>query len=376
MSETYTSLDRRRLAAAYATAVHTALAPAATRDLRRVADPAAPELLPASLSLATAASAGLSAADPLEVAAAEVQLLAGAALDLLLAGHLAGPAAPAVRGYAAELSIAPARAFAADLAELQTVVEAPEAYLAGSVAGRGLRSLPVRRTRTLSSAATELEDAVHAALAGIRTDVVTSGGHTVEGLLLLDAAVLREAIAVVGGDLAGKLGLDLGGISAQALRFVLAANDKLVALLGREVLGQAHKRLTGWMEQLRKGTLFPALAERVLRTRATEAEIKAWLAAYAGPEAGLEQARDEITLLAGRFAAKARIADKVTAGLALAKVVPLLMTPAGRLAVTATYLGLLAYLIGSGYDHIDSDRIKLLDRVEGVRGISKRLLVG
>ena len=35
---------------------------------------------------------------------------------------------------------------------------------------------------------------------------------------------------------------------------------------------------------------------------------------------------------------------------------------------------LLAYLVGAGYDHVDSDRIKLLDRVEGVRGVSKRLL--
>jgi hypothetical protein len=50
------------------------------------------------------------------------------------------------------------------------------------------------------------------------------------------------------------------------------------------------------------------------------------------------------------------------------------MTPAGRIAIAAIYLGLLAYVIGAGYDHVDSDRIRLLDRVEGVRGISQRVL--
>ena len=204
--------------------------------------------------------------------------------------------------------------------------------------------------------------------------MVATGGHTVEGLLLLDAALLREALSVVGGGMADKLGLNVAGVSARAVQFLLAANEKILALVGLDAMSEARKQLERWLAQLREGTLFPNLTERVLRTRATEAEIKRWLAAYQGPEAGLLLGRDEVTQLAGRFAAKMRIADKVAAGLALAKVVPPLMTPVGRIGVAAVYLGLLAYVVGSGYDHVDSDRIKLLDRVEGVRGISQRVL--
>ncbi len=375
MSSTYSSIDRRQLAASYAAHVAATLMPAATRGPAETLAVTPPNLLAASRDLGAAAQAGLTAADPLDVAAAEVQLLAGAALDLAMAGHLGGPAAPQVRGYGAELALGSSGVLAPDLFELQTIIAAPEAYLVGGTAGRGLRSLSVRRARALAQPAAELADATHAALASIRADVVTAGGHTVEGLLLLDAALLREAIGVVGGDLADKLGLDLAGVSAKALSFLLAANEKILALVGLDALSEARKQLDRWLAQLRQGTLFPNLAGRILRTAAIEAEIKGWLAAYGGSEAGLLLARDEINQLAGRFAAKVRVADKVTSGLALVKVVPPLMTPAGRIAVATVYLALLAYIVGSGYDHVDSDRIQLLDRVEGVRGISKRILM-
>lgn len=369
--------ERRQLAALYASGVQAALIPAATRGpAEALASVSAPDLLPASRALATAAGAGLAAAGPLEVAAAEVQLLAGAALDLLLAGSLAEPMPPTVRGYAAELAGVGYEALTPELDELQTIIVAPEAYLVGSVAGRGTRALTLRRTRALSEPATAMSDAVHAALAGIRGDVVTTGAHTVEGLLLLDAALLREAIGVVGGDVAGKLGLDLAGFGARAVNYLLAANEKILALVGLDAMSEARKQLARWLGQLREGVLFPNLTERVLRTRATETEIRGWLAAYQGDEAALLLGRDQVTQLTGRFAAKMRVADKVAAGLAVAKVLPPLMTPAGRIAVAAVYLGLLAYVVGSGYDHVDSDRIKLLDRVEGVRGVSKRVLVG
>lgn len=366
--------ERRILATTYAAGVRETLAPAQARGL--AAGASAADLLPVSRALATAAGAGLAAADPLEAAAAEVQLLAGAALDLAMAGQLAGPVAPQVRGYAAELTDVGPGILLPDLNELQTLIAAPEAYLMGSVAGHGARALAGRGTRALAEPAAELADAVHTALASIRGDVVATGSHTIEGLLLLDAALLREAISAVGGDVASKLGLDLGGISARAAQFLLAANEKILALLGLDAMSEARKQLDRWLTQLRAGALFPNLADRILRTRTTETEIKRWLAAYQGTESGLLLGRDEVTQLAGRFAAKMRVADKVTAGLAVAKVIPPLMTPAGRIAVAAVYLGLLAYVVGSGYDHVDSDRIKLLDRVEGVRGVSKRVLGG
>jgi hypothetical protein len=361
MATILTSEERRRLAASYAADVQALVAPPATRDLRAAAKPSKrPDaLLKKSKALKTAAEATLtSSADPAERAAAEVQLLAGAAFDLVAASQLGGVEAPPTRGLAAQ---------PVDLAALQALIAAPEAYLAGGVATRGLRATGPGKT--------QLTQAVQASLTGISAGVVATGGHAVEGLLLLDAALLREALAVVGAELATRIGVDLKGLSKRVVEFVIAANEKIIAMLGIDALEEARKQLATWLGQLKAGTLFPQLADSILQTQAITAEVGDRIGAYTGPEATLLMAADETTKLAGRFAAKMAVADKILAALAVAKLAPPLLTPVGRLVTAAAYLGLLAYVVGSGYDHADSDQIKLLDWTEGVRGIARRLLV-
>lgn len=359
------------MAAAYAAGVrglltphYGGLAPAETREIRGPAEVAsqAGDLLPASRALKAAATAGLTAADPLEQAAAEVQLLAGAALDLIVAAQLAGSEAAATR----ELAAAPAFPLA-EIVELQTLIEAPEAYLVGAVAGRGVRGL--------GDAKEAFAESVDAALTAIKGSVLATGGHAVEGLLLMDAALLKEALLVIGGELAQKIGADFTQLARRVVEFVIAANEKLIELMGIDAMAEAQRQLAAWLEQLRAGTLFPELIENLYQTAAVRAEVAGWLAGFQGMEAVLVMGREEVAGLAGRFAAKVSVADKIVSALALAKLAPPLLTPVGRLGIAAAYLGVIAYLVGSGFDHVDSDRLKLLDRVEGVRGVAKRLLV-
>ncbi|MBM4456154.1 MAG: hypothetical protein FJ011_00075 [Chloroflexi bacterium] len=353
--------ERRRLAVDYAAGVEAllALAPPREAGLRARSTPRVGRLLVKSQALKNAASAALAGStDPLDRAAAEVQLLAGAALDLAVASQLAGAPATRARDLAAP---------AVDVAGLRRLIEAPEAYLAGAVA--------VTRVRAVEDARQSMSAAAQSALDGISSAVVSTGGEVIEGLLLLDAALLKEALQLVGGQLAAKIGVDLKGLSKRIIDFVIAANEKIVAMLGIDAVAEAQKQLAQWLEELQAGTLFPRLVEQLYQTDAIEAEIMGWLAGYAGGEAVLLMGREEITLLAGRFAAKAKVADQLTAALALVKLAPPLATPYGRLGIAVAYLGLLAYLVGSGYDHVDSDRLQVLDWVEGVRGIAKRLLV-
>jgi hypothetical protein len=329
------------------------------------------ELLPASRTFRIAAEAGLNADNPLEVAAAEVQLLGGAALDLLAAARLAG-LAPSTMAAAAR-NIAPLHD---GFGELRMIIQAPEAYLLGGVAGRASVALqPGPATRALEGPAAVLSDAVHAALADIRHNVVVTSGHILQGALLLDAAVVREALDLVGEDILKRVGLSAVGASASVVELVLSATEKIGAVLGRDALPEARRQLSWWLSQLRDGALLPALADRVLRTKAVEDEIKRWLAAYAGAEDPLFAGREEINALAGRFAVKARLAARIAAGLALVKIIPVFMSPPGRIATAAGYLGLLAFVVGSGHDHIDSGHFKLLDRVEGVRAVCRRVLL-
>jgi hypothetical protein len=371
MTEVTTSQERRQAGAAYAASVAALLTPA-TGDRAAFevasAEDASANLLTASEQLRVLTADGLAAEDPQEVAASEVQLLAGAALDLLVAAQMPEAEGENVRALAAEM---PALN---DLAELRAIIGAPQAYLTGATSMRSLLAAPSAQVRARSNSSAELTAAVHASLTGIRGEVVKAGAEVVEDLLLLDAALLGQAISLVGGDVAKKLDIDLAGITARVLKFVLAANDKLIALVGVNALTEAQKFLQQWVDQLQEGTLFPTLAEKVLGTNGIETEVRGWVEAYQGPEAGLVMARDQISVLAGQYAAKTRIIEKLLAGLALVKIAPPLVTPVGRIVVAVLYLGLLAYVIGSGYDHVDSDKIALLDRVEGVRGVSKRLL--
>jgi hypothetical protein len=365
MTATGSSAERRRLAATYAAGVAALLEPPAVRGVSRAA-PArrAARLLATSQALKTAAETTLKTSDdPFERAEAEVQLLAGAVLDLTVASQLTPLPAAVPEGRAAVRALFPTPA---DLAGLRALISAPDAYLVGALAGRGVRAIGEARA--------DASAAVHAALEEIKANVVTAGGHVVEGLLMLDAALLKEALVTVGGELLEKLGVDVKGISRRVIDFVMAANDKIIALLGINALDKAREQLNAWLEELKAGTLFPQLVDKLLGTAAIAGEVDAWISAYRAEEAVLWMVQDEVTQLAGRFAAKASVADKITTVLALVKLAPPLATPAGRLAVAGTYLGLLAYLIGSGYDHVDSDRIQLLDWVEGVRGVARRLL--
>lgn len=365
MAMTGSSAERRRLAAAYAAGVAALLEPPAVRGVSR-ARPArrAARLLATSQALKTAAETTLkTSVDPLERAEAEVQLLAGAALDLTVAGQLTPSVTPMPEGRAAMAVPFPTPA---DLAGLRALISAPDAYLVGALAGRGVRAIGEARADTSA--------AVHSALEDIKGNVVVVGGHVIEGLLMLDAALLKEALVLVGGELLEKLGVDVKGLSRRVIEFVIAANDKIIALLGINALDVAREQLNAWLEELKKGTLFPHLVEKILGTSAIASEVDSWISGYQAEEAALWMMRDEVAQLAGHFAAKTSVADKITSALALVKLAPPLATPVGRLAVATTYLGLLAYVIGSGYDHVDSDRIQLLDWVEGVRGIAKRLL--
>lgn len=365
------TVERHAAGAEYGALFAELLAPATTRAFTVAPDRVGDQLLPASRALTQAASAGLAGDNPLDVAAAEVQLLGGAALDLLAAAQSAGLAPSTLAAATRDLLASPD-----GFAELRAIIEAPEAYLLGGVAGRSTIAMPASAaTRAFEGPAAVMSDAIHAALADIRHNVVVTSGHIVQGALLLDAAFVREAISLVGEDLIKQLGLNAAGATVHVVELVFAAVDKITALLGREALPEARRQLSWWLSQLRDGAVLPALADRILRTKAVEDEAKKWLTAYTGPEDPLFAGREQINALAGRFAVKARLAARIAAGLAIIKIIPIFMTPAGRIGTAAGYLGLLAFVIGSGHDHIDAGHFTLLDRVEGVRAVCRRVLM-
>ncbi len=281
-------------------------------------------LLGQSGTLRAAAETGLMTGDPLETAAAEVQLLAGAALDLLVAERLAGPG-PGSRSLATEERTlgAPPLASLNELAELRAMIEAPQAYLVGAAAVQARGSASGRGPgRRVVRPGDGVAAGVHAALEAISDNAVTAGSAIVQGMFLIDFSTLRTALGMVGSDLTKELAADLVRVGSRALDFVLIANEKILALTGLSALAEARRRhrrrwAAGWTS-CRAVRYSRKVAGRVLGTRAIEAEIGGWLTAYQGSDGALNAAATRSASWPGSMRRR-RVVQKVNAGLSLVK---------------------------------------------------------
>ncbi|MDH7484909.1 MAG: hypothetical protein QHJ81_01385 [Anaerolineae bacterium] len=296
---------------------------------------------------------------------AEVRLLAACTADLALADDLVNlsrgkPRLTARGRYGPSLS--------QDLLKLLTMSD--EEVVRQALTPRRVRGV----TRAAGPAADRLKETVNTTLDHLLEGTADTGQRAIEGLLLMDAALLLEAVRIVGGDIAEKLGEGFSRLMQSAVRYILAAYDKVTLLLGAEKMAEIRKQILAWIEDLKEGELFPDLVERLFQTEALKQEIAGWLAASSASDAVLGETRAAVEQLDTAFASKMELADKVISSLALVKLLPPAMTPVGRLVIAAIYLGLAGYVVFTGYDHVDSDRYRLIDRVAGVRQVAQEAL--
>ncbi len=278
----------------------------------------------------------------------EVQLMAAAAADLVIAGELSQEEKPPFRGDE-------------DLWKLiKAGLTDPETLLKP-----GIRPVHYR------GADRDLLATVYQVLNSIEESTIETVADAITGALTLNLAVLREATRMAGADLRQLL-KDLGAEEVTA--YVGEALMKLLSLLGEDNLSHIEQTAGEAFEKLREKTAVATYVKDFLDTKTIYTEGRHLVQAYDGPDKDLARLTPKILKLEGSFRGRNRLAATLIRLLAFVKLIPAMKTPPwGPLASASGYALIIAYELYSAHDHVDSDRFAFFDRVTGVRTLLNTL---
>lgn len=319
---------------------------------------------------------------------AEMKLLAQATAELNIARELLELADEADKEKSAAVTTRSARAagIQQSLNELANVLETPiedgmKPFLKGAIRREG------KAPEDLKEAKSKLQKDAKSSLNQITKKASKVGGRAVRDLLLLDGAVLAEGAKLVGKDLTGKLDKLYSGLGAiarrlasSAIRLIYQAYEWIRSLLGKEIDKKAHDQVIKWLGDLKKEPKededpFGDLVNKIYSQEKINDEVSEWLKTSGESIEKMNHADEAVLVLPEKFQAKMDQAENLLKLIALAKLVPMINIPQGQLVIAAVTLGLLGYVLYSGYDHVDSGNVtflslygfKIPDRVEGVR---------
>ena len=346
--------------------------------------------------------------------AAELKLLAQANAEVEVAVALLQAAEDEARGAPAGPTRSGKTAAAARAVnELADVLEAPlEGGLASFVEPSVVRGTRATKIEDLKKA---LSDQVARSLKDILRQASGTSSLALDSLLKLDGALLGRAIAPVNQELADVLNRAAAGLGDKlekllqtAARLLLQAYDWVLTLIGKDAEAAARKRVKGWIDDLRTqkkpGDETPGLAEKLVASIYVPDDIKkdvgGWLKASQAGQDKLQKTTQAIGVLSANFEIKAKQTQKfigavgavspVAAGAVASLTVlnpPLVASLAAALPAieavrAAVLLGLMGYIVFTGYDHVDSGKavfferfsVNIPDRVEGVRETVQKAL--
>jgi hypothetical protein len=342
----------------------------------RVAEKAE-QLLPLSEALTQSASERLNDSDPAGRADAGVKLLAKAETDLEISMFLFEVAGK--ESKAAGRKASPRGLDRAGSGAPRSVEESLEVLLrrkAESALGRDRSaSLPA----AVDSARAETTKEIESTLGLISKRAAKSGRKAIGGLLGLGLTEVASAVGKVGQDIADFLGVGdtlrrwYGFIRGYAIK----AYEALVALLGsaaqavsKKVLEWFNDLTEKWSGELKEGKLLDKWLEALYETEATKRDLGVVVAgSAAGPEKYAVVIRG-VKELRKSYEQQIKWSDKILDWMPRLSGVATVIIPHGTLLVAALYVVLGGYVIVAGADYVDAPRIRLLNRVPGVRSIT------
>jgi hypothetical protein len=260
----------------------------------------------------------------------------------------------------------------------------------------GLRGTKAR-PQNLEEAKSGLLESIESSLDAICDRASTVGGKAVRDLVFMDASALAQGAALISkeaADLIDKLVSELTGLLLRlvkaALGLLLQTYACVATLLGKKVAQQARLQVAGWLEELRKESpegeepnLSEVLVNRLYAPEVIQTEAKDWLQVTPVEVIQLNQVAETVEAIAKKYRAKTVQVDDLLKGLVFVRQIPILKTPQGQTITAAVTLGLLGYVLYTGYDHVRNGRITfsprfsfdIPDRVEGIREVLQKVLV-
>ncbi len=250
----------------------------------------------------------------------------------------------------------------------------------------------VTRTRAGDPAAarTALLRQATSSIQSISRNTARVGVRAAHDLLSLDPGVLAQGVSLISQD-AGALIARLGENVSQfvrrlvlsAVQLILQAYDWVLALLGKDVESRIRQQVQQWIDELKKekaGTstgeegLFDKLVDHIFDVKGITHDVTGWIKAATAPGDQLQTLSTQIAGLDKAFETLATQAENFLKLLGTVSTVALLKrVPQFAVVVAAIELSLLGYILYTGYDHVDSNRLQFLDRVKGVRDLCMTL---
>lgn len=330
----------------------------------------AEKLAAVSAKLTDAASAQLVAGEPALRLQASIGLLAKALTDLQVSKTLLDAAEETARE--------PPRARGTEEVERSAPVSRP-AELDDTLRlllGEEAKS-PERAERgselpkTVKEARAQLAGSAERIPMLIRDRAASTGWEALGGVAKLEAGKLAEAVGLVSMEAAGALGqaAKLAHLQELVRSFLGQAWTSLQTLLGPALTQVVGEKVAGWIKEAGTGKKFAELVEKLYGTELT-AKTLAKLATESG--AGLPKyiaAIQGVDALEAAYRKQVELVTKILKAIKFVAVSPAATLPHGRLLVAAAYILLGGYIVLAGGDYVDAQKLKLLDRVPGVRKV-------
>jgi hypothetical protein len=351
----------------------TAIAERGEGDIAQVTDldARAQAVVERSVELGQVTAQGLELPDPNQRELSQLQLLAAATFDLAIANDLVRRAGEDVPDDVIERGPTLPRA----LVELQSILNTlPEAGI--------LALLQVERAigpSTAPAAKQALQDGASGALIDIRDDAARAGQAALSGLLELPIPPLKNAATVLIDELMVDLGAQVSVLLSKAAQLIVNAIDKLWNALGKQAQDEARQQAVQWIDDLRSGTLFGKLLDKLYELELIKQEIGQQI--NSAPDTlkadDFNAASQQMSTLAEKFRKQKEVLIWLIRGLALTRIWILGMQPWGPIALTTAYVVAIGYIVYAGGDYVDWFRMgttQYLDFVPGVRSIIRQAL--
>ena len=327
----------------------------------------AERLAPLSAELTGAASAELAAEDPAVRLQASICLLAKALTDLEVSNALfraaeEGEAGPqgGRRPEEAERGAAVTRPADLDNTLQLLLGEEPERAERGS-------DLPT----TVEAARTQLAGNAETTLMLIRDRAATTGWETLGAVAGIGVGKLAQAAGLVGMDIAEALGqaANLTRLYGLVRDFLGQAIGSIKSLLGPVAAQAAGDEVVGWIKGAATGKKFALLVEKLYQTEPTAAALAKLAKDSPADLQKLVVAIRGVDALEAAYRKQIELVGKILKVCKYVKLVPAVALPQGQLVLAAVYILVGGYVVLAGGDYVDAQRLKLIDRVPGVRRV-------
>jgi hypothetical protein len=365
------------VARAYADGVRALLTPTLSAVERAAPAPASTDALTAqatalarrSAALRQATTADLAAADSAERARASTRLLAQAVTDLQISAYLLQVA----QGESTDRTVRSAeRSAEADFSTLD--IEETLAILTGDEAAVTTRAAVL--PPDLPSARGQLSGLAAATLSSIESRAAKTGQTAVSGLLVLGVGQVAQAAGIVGLDIAQALGVadKVTKLYALVQDYALSAYNALVALLGPAVAQSAAQQVLAWVNDVAAGEQFRKLLTQLYGTKQTTELLDTLVSESQADLSKFVIAIQGVDGLNTGFQQQLDLVDKLLRGFRLVGGAAAVAIPQAAVLLAAAYIAITGYAVLAGADYVDAERVKLLNRVPGVRQVVEQAI--